>query len=119
MDWIYGGWDRDVLEADQAANGPNAGDRLMDWPGATQLFLHCNAAYGGFNDVREHSPAMQNFLEKVAYALGAGPTQTDVQTAGRSGFVDLGLVYNKDIKNNSGSAFSNTPGHFQDFSCAP
>jgi hypothetical protein len=24
-DWIYGGWDRDVLQADRAQNGPNQG----------------------------------------------------------------------------------------------
>ena len=119
VDWIYGGWDRDVMEADQAANGPNPGDRLIDWPGATQLFLHCNAAYGGFNDVREHSPGMQSFLVTLAYALGAGPSAADVEIAGRSGFVDLGLVYSKDIKNNSGRAFSDTPGHFTDISCEP
>jgi len=119
VDWIYGGWDRDVLEADQAANGPNPGDRLIDWPGATQLFLHCNAAYGGFNDVREHSPGMQTFLVQLAFALGAGPSATDVETAGRSGFVDLGLVYKKDIKDNNGPAFSDTPGHFTEISCEP
>lgn len=119
IDWIYGGWDRDVLEADNASNGPNDGDRLMDWPGATQLFVHCNAAYGGFNDVRQHSPAMQSFLLDLAYALGAGPSKADVSTAGASGFVELGLVYTKDIKNNSGKAFSGTPGHFEEFSCAP
>ena len=30
-DWLYGGWDRDVMEADQAAPCPNVGDRLWDW----------------------------------------------------------------------------------------
>ena len=37
-DWIYGGWDRDVLQADVASNGPNPGDRLIDWNGAYNLF---------------------------------------------------------------------------------
>ncbi len=71
-DWIYGGWDRDVLQADRAQNGPNPGDRLIDWNGAYNLFSHCNAAYGGFNDVRQHSPAMQNFLKSLAWGSGAG-----------------------------------------------
>ncbi len=119
IDWIYGGWDRDVLEADNSGNGPNDGDRLIDWPGATQLFVHCNSAYGGFNDVRGHSPAMLDFLERLAYSLGAGPSLIDVQTPARSGFVDLALVYTKDIKYNNGKAFSGTPGHFELFSCAP
>gem|GEM_PF-3274052 len=118
-DWIYGGWDRDVLEADLAANGPNPGDRLIDWPGATQLFVHCNAAYGGFNDIRQHSPAMISFLERVAFANGAGRSIADVQASAESGFVDAGIVYTKDIKNNSGKAFSGTPGHYDQFSCAP
>ena len=29
IDWIYGGWDRDVLQGEQSANGPNLGDRLI------------------------------------------------------------------------------------------
>jgi len=53
-DWIYGGWDRDVMQADVAQNGPNPGDRLIDWNGAFNLYTHCNAAYGGFNDEREN-----------------------------------------------------------------
>lgn len=32
-DWLYGGWDRDVMQGDVAANGPNPGDRLIDWVG--------------------------------------------------------------------------------------
>jgi Ca2+-binding RTX toxin-like protein len=119
IDWIYGGWDRDVLQADTAGNGPNDGDRLIDWPGAYNLFTHCNSAYGGFNDVRELSPAMISFLEQLAYGLGAGPTLTDVRTAAKSGFVDLAMVYTQDIKDNNGKAFSTTPGHFENFSCAP
>ena len=36
IDWIYGGWDRDVMQADVADNGPNPGDRLLDWTGGVQ-----------------------------------------------------------------------------------
>ena len=32
---------------------------------------------------------------------------------------DLAMVYTKDIKDNNGKAFSTTPGHFENFSCAP
>ena len=55
-DWMYGGWDRDVLQGDVAANGPNDGDKLLDWDGAYNLYTHCNAAYGGWNDVRKVDP---------------------------------------------------------------
>lgn len=55
IDWQYGGWDRDIMQGDQADDGPNEGDRLLYWNGAYNLYTHCNAAYGGFNDVRQHS----------------------------------------------------------------
>jgi Ca2+-binding RTX toxin-like protein len=119
IDWIYGGWDRDVMQANIADNGPNAGDRLLDWTGAYNLYTHCPSAYGGYNDVRVLSPAVQGFLEQLAFALGAGASLTEVRTAGTSGFNELALVYNADVKSNSGSSYPTTPGHFDDFSCAP
>ena len=118
-DWIYGGWGRDVMEGDVAGNGPNPGDRLIDWTGTYNLYNHCNAAYGGFNDVRQFSPGMQDFLQKWAYGLGAGPTLSAVTSSSGSGFGELGLVYNSDVNANSGSAYPATPGHFENFSCAP
>lgn len=30
---------------------------------------------------------------------------------------EAGIVYTKDLKDNSGRAFSTTPGHFEDFIC--
>ncbi|MEY2477885.1 MAG: hypothetical protein QOG87_3200 [Actinomycetota bacterium] len=119
IDWMYGGWDRDVMQGDITANGPNDGDKMMDWVGAYNLYTHCNAAYGGFNDVREHSPALQDYLHKLSYALGAGPTLSDVTTSGRSGFNELAFVYNTDAKDNSGKAYPTTPGHFESIACAP
>jgi Ca2+-binding RTX toxin-like protein len=119
IDWIYGGWDRDVMQANIADNGPNAGDRLLDWSGAYNLYTHCPAAYGGYNDVRVLNPAVQGFLEQLAFALGAGASLTEVRTAGTSGFNELAMVYTADVQNNSGSAYPSTPGHFDDFSCAP
>jgi hypothetical protein len=56
-----------------ADNGPNLGDRLLDWSGAYNLYTHCNSAYGGFNDVRQFSPDMQNFLQRWAYGGGRRP----------------------------------------------
>ncbi len=121
IDWQYGGWDRDILQADVADNGPNPGDRLLDWSGAYNLYTHCNAAYGGYNDVRQFSPDMQTFLQKWAYGVGAGQTANDVLTAGTSAFVELALVYQSDNNaHGTGTAFPSTPGHFDDpNACAP
>ncbi|WP_240943884.1 calcium-binding protein [Micromonospora thermarum] len=118
-DWIYGGWDRDVLQGDVTANGPNNGDRLFDWNGAYNLYTHCNAAYGGFNDIRQHSPAMQDFLTRLAWADGAGRSATDVTTAGTSAFLELSYVYPRDNREQgAGAAYPSTPGHFDQPSCA-
>ncbi|WP_410790438.1 hypothetical protein [Kribbella sp. C-35] len=119
IDWIYGGWDRDVLQADVADNGPNPGDRLLDWTGAYNLYTHCNSAYGGFNDVRQHSPAMQDFLQRLAYGTGVGASLDAVKDPTTSAFRELALVYPKDAGANAGSAYPTTPGHFDDVSCLP
>ncbi|MFI7431219.1 hypothetical protein ACIBPB_29920 [Micromonospora sp. NPDC049836] len=117
-DWIYGGWDRDVLQGDVTQNGPNNGDRLFDWNGAYNLFTHCNSAYGGFNDIRQHSPAMQDFLTRLAWTTGAGRSADDVTTAGTSAFLELSYVYPRDNKDQgAGAAFPSTPGHFDTPSC--
>ncbi|SBT40241.1 calcium-binding protein [Micromonospora auratinigra] len=117
-DWMYGGWDRDVLQGDVTQNGPNNGDRLFDWNGAYNLFTHCNAAYGGFNDIRQHSPAMQDFLTRLAWAAGAGRSPGDVTTAGTSAFIELSYVYPRDNPDQgAGAAFPSTPGHFDTPSC--
>ncbi|MEV4410949.1 calcium-binding protein [Catellatospora sp. NPDC049609] len=113
-DWIYGGWDRDVLQADVAQNGPNPGDRLLDWNGAYNLYTHCNAAYGGYNDVRQHSPAMLEFLRKLAWGSGAGRAAADANTPGTSAFLELALTYPGENAHGSGSAYPTTPGHFDD-----
>jgi hypothetical protein len=116
VDWIYGGFDRDVMEADLGKNGPDFGDRLMDWTGAYNLFTRCNASYGDDGDIRQHSPTMQQLLQTMAYGSGAGFTAGEVTTPGTSAFRELGLVYPGD-KGNSGKAFPSTPGNFQNISC--
>ncbi|HEX5598291.1 MAG TPA: calcium-binding protein, partial [Micromonosporaceae bacterium] len=114
-DWIYGGWGRDVLQADVADNGPNPGDRLFDWNGAYNLYTHCNAAYGGYNDIRQHSPDVQEFLTRLAWGSGAGQTATDVTTPGTSAYLELAYVYTADQKEHgTGKAYPSTPGHFDD-----
>ena len=53
VDFIYGGWDRDALQADQAANGPDPGDRLADWAGGFNVFYVCPAGYGDYTITRQ------------------------------------------------------------------
>jgi Ca2+-binding RTX toxin-like protein len=118
IDWIYGGFNRDVLEADVGKNGPDFGDRLMDWTGAYNLYTRCNASYGDDGDIRQHSPAMQELLLRMAFGSGAGLTANEVRTAGTSAYRELALVYPGDPENN-GPAFPTTPGHFEDITCTP
>ncbi|AXG12708.1 calcium-binding protein [Intrasporangium calvum] len=119
-DWLYGGWDRDVMQGDVAANGPNPGDRLIDWSGVYNLYTHCNASYGGFNDIRQMSPDLLAFLQHLAWASGAGREAADVTTPGTSAFVELALVYTADINDHaSGPAYPTTPGHFEEAACEP
>lgn len=120
-DWLYGGWDRDVMQGNESANGPSAHeDRLIDWNGAYNLYSHCNAGYGGWNDVRQHSPSMVSFLQSLAYGMGAGRDADDVTTPGSSAFVELALVRPSDNNQHGvGKAFPTTPGHFDDPTACP
>ncbi len=118
IDWIYGGQGRDALQGDVGKNGPDQGDRLMDWLGAFNLYTRCNASYGDDGDIRQHSPSMQDFLEKLAYGSGVGGSIEDVRTPGTSAYRELALVYPGD-KENNGVAFPTTPGHFEAPACQP
>ena len=110
--WLTCGWERDVMQANLSQNGPNPGDRLIDWSGVYNLYSHCNAAYGGFNDVRIPNPSIEVFLREWATGNGAG-RPGDVATPGTSAYDDPALVYNSDGKSHgTGSAYPSTPGHF-------
>ena len=113
VDWMYGGWDRDVMQADKADEGPNTGDRLLDWNGAYNLYSHCNPAYGGYNDVRELSPAELTFIQKWSYGVGIGQQLSDVTTSGTSAYEEVAIVYQPDMKDHgTGPDYPTTPGHF-------
>ncbi|HVE99166.1 MAG TPA: calcium-binding protein [Mycobacteriales bacterium] len=116
IDWIYGGQNRDILQADVGKNGPDFGDRLLDWVGAYNLYTRCNASYGDDGDIRQHTPAVEAFLQALAYGSGAGKSLADVQTPGTSGYRELAFVFAGD-KSNNGKAFPTTPGHFDNPSC--
>lgn len=113
VDWMYGGWDRDVMESNVAANGPNDGDRAMDWTGSYNLYVQCPSNNGGYNDLRAQSPSMIAFLENLAFSLGVGNDIAEVRNSTSSAYDELALVYKPDVKSNSGGAYPTTPGHFE------
>lgn len=113
-DWIYGGFDRDVMQGNVTDPGPNAGDRMWDWTGAFNLYTHCDPDYGGYNDQRARSPQMELFLELLAYDSGVGVSLADVRDGSSSAYGELALVYKQDTKDNNGKAYPTTPGHFDE-----
>ncbi|MCU1590680.1 MAG: Conserved putative secreted protein [Frankiales bacterium] len=119
IDWVYGGFDRDVLQGDVGKNGPDFGDRLMDWDGNFNLFSRCNSSYGDDGDIRQHSPAAQTFLQTLAYGSGAGPLLSEMADPNRvpTGAHELAFVYPGD-KGNNGKPYPTSPGHFDTNACA-
>ncbi len=55
IDYSYGGWGRDLLQADFGGPGPQLGDRLIDWVGNYNLYYTCPGAYGEGVITRQHS----------------------------------------------------------------
>ena len=108
VDFIYGGWDRDAMQGDQAANGPDPGDRLADWAGAFNVFYLCPSGYGDHTIIKSGTPSVRSFLQELAEASGA----FDSSTAGASGFRDLGFVFNNERGQNSSPPHPDHPGHF-------
>ncbi|KPJ68944.1 MAG: hypothetical protein AMS14_11900, partial [Planctomycetes bacterium DG_20] len=53
VDYMYGGWDADAMQANIGDNGPRIGDRLIDWAGVYNLYVLCPATYGEFVSTRE------------------------------------------------------------------
>ena len=119
IDWIYGGWDRDAMEGNYGKNGPDFGDRLIDWKGAFNMYTRCNASYGDDGDIYQITPMLMELLQAMAYGSGAGESLQEVKTRGTSAFRELGLVYPND-PGNHGKAFPTTPGHFEKaIDCSP
>ena len=108
VDFIYGGWDRDALQADQAANGPDPGDRLADWAGGFNVEYLCPAGYGDHTITRMGSPHSLEFLRALTQASGAYLSSND----GTSGFRDLGYVFPNERGQNSHPPHPDHPGHF-------
>jgi hypothetical protein len=108
------------MQGDLSNNGPNNGDRLIDWNGVDNPWSHCNAAYGGFTDVRAPAPAVQDFLEKWGTGNGAGSTRHRGRRSRHGDRRDVcvrraGPVSTGDLSaHGAGSAYPTTPGHFDD-----
>jgi Ca2+-binding RTX toxin-like protein len=111
FDIVYGGWGQDAMQANEGDNGPVAGDRLVDWAGAYNVYYLCPSTYGEYVSTRQLSPSMVTYLQRQAEADGA----TDVAGGPRgadSGFDELALVYQQDIKQNTNPVHPDSPGHF-------
>ncbi len=108
IDFVYGGYDQDAMQANVADNGPALGDRLFDWVGAYNIYYLCPATYGAYVSIRDQSPAILAYFEDQARTDGA----LTPASSGTSGFNELALVYKKDVKNNANPVYPGTPGHF-------
>ena len=108
IDYIYGGWDRDAMQANIADEGPVPGDRLMDWVGAYNIYYLCPGVYGEFVTTRAHSPDLITFLQQLAQGDGA----LDTATEETSGFREVAIVFPKEAKSNSHPPHPDNPGHF-------
>ncbi|MEO8289743.1 MAG: CARDB domain-containing protein [Gaiellaceae bacterium] len=109
-DYIYGGFDKDEMQASYGRPGPRPGDRLIDWVGNTNIFYTCPGAYGEGVITRQHSPSMQQFLIDESFGDGA----IDTANPASSGFRELGLIHPGEESGNP--VFPGTPGHF---TCPP
>lgn len=108
IDHLYGGWHRDVLQANVGDNGPVNGDRAIDWGGVYNLWYNCPATYGAWIDIRSPYPGLEQYL--IDQAAGDGALAPGVP--GTSGFNELALVYQADIQDNTSPPHPETPGHF-------
>jgi Ca2+-binding RTX toxin-like protein len=108
IDYMYGGWNQDAMQANVADTGPVPGDRLIDWVGAYNVYYLCPGLYGEWVITRGHSPHIIQFLQQLAEGDGA----FSPATAGSSGFRELALVFPNDARFNSNPPHPDNPGHF-------
>jgi Ca2+-binding RTX toxin-like protein len=108
LDIVYGGWDRDAMQANVAAPGPQDTDRLIDWAGGYNVFYVCPGAYGEGTITRQGNPALRVFLEDLAAGDGALMPADE----GTSGFRELGYVFPNERRFNSHPPHPDHPGNF-------
>jgi len=108
VDFIYGGWGPDEMQADIGGAGKQGDtDQLIDWTGPHNVYYVCGGAYGQGRIIRTSSPAMMEMLTRLAEASGS----RELTTNGTGGWFDLGMVYNQD-KNDNNDRSPEHPGHF-------
>jgi hypothetical protein len=108
VDYVYGGWDQDAMQANIGDEGPVPGDRLLDWVGTYNVYYLCPGLYGEFVVTRDHSPAIIDFLQQLSRGDGAVETATE----GSSGFRELAMVFPNEGGQNAHPVHEDTPGHF-------
>lgn len=108
VDFIFGGYGQDALQADRSAPSPNGLDKLIDAAGAYNAYFVCEGAYGGNSVLRVLSPSMLTFLRDLATADGA----KDVSSSSSSGFRELALIDRQDMRHNTNPIHPETPGNF-------
>lgn len=108
IDYLYGGWGQDALQANIGGPGKTPGDRLLDWVGAYNVYYVCSGAYGEGVITRSHSPSIIQFLQKLAESDGAIATATP----NASGFAEVGIVFANESKENANPVHQDHPGHF-------
>jgi len=119
VDYIYGGWDQDTLQANVGDNGPAVGDRLLDWSGSFNGYYLCPSTYGDWVSTRAIAPGLIEFLEAMAFGDGAGggPTFTTYSThPGTSEDRETAIVFPREVKDNTKPIHADTPAHF---TCGP
>jgi Ca2+-binding RTX toxin-like protein len=114
IDFIYGGYDQDAMQANVGDAGPVLGDRLMDWAGSYNAYYLCPAVFGERVITRDMSPSIIVFWEQMARGDGAQPTTIGEgkSITTDSGFNELAMVYKPDVKKNQKPVHPDTPGHF-------
>ena len=108
VDYSYGGWDADVLQANIGDEGPVEGDRLIDRVGNFNAYLLCPGLFGEFVVTRDLSPSMIDFLQD----LGTGDGAFDTAMSGTSGFREIAIVFTPDIRFNNNPPHPDNVGHF-------
>ncbi len=109
MDFMYGGWGADGMQADWSKPSPDHGtDKMVDGTGSYNGYFVCEGAYGGNSVMRLLSPAMQKFWQRLA----AGDGALGAATTGSSGWWELSMVFNGDRSANANPVYDLNPAHF-------
>jgi hypothetical protein len=109
MDFMYGGWGPDGMQADWSKPSPDHGtDKMVDATGTYNGYFVCEGAYGGNSIMRLLSPSMQAFWQQVAADDGL----TTVTTTNSSNWWELSMVFNGDRSKNANPVYDINPAHF-------